>query len=111
VVKIIDSEAKGGQKQISGEKAFDSKMAIAEQHYDTLINALIEKCDSAKKTKDWRLIKQLQGIINGWIDYFEAQKEYIQEAFDSKDPTKNGVLLFIDDQIKFLKVLQGELLR
>jgi|GEM_PF-1894190 len=108
---MISSQSKGGQKQISGERAFNSKMAIAEQHYDTLINSLIEKCDSAKKSKDWRLIKQLQGIINGWIGYFEAQKEYIQEAFDNKDTTKKGVLLFIDDQIKFMKVLHGELLR
>lgn len=97
--------------QLADEALFDSQVAIAEQRYDIIINSLIEKCDAAIKSKDWRLVKRLDGVVTGWVGYFEAQKAFIAKAFDDADPTKEPVLLFIGDQIKFLKCLHKELLR
>ena len=99
------------RKQLAAPAIFESTVEIAEKRYDLIVNSLLEQCDGAIKSQDWRLLKQLQEIVTAWINYFEAQKAYVQKAFDDSDSTKKGVIMFMDDQIKFFKLLNKDLMR
>lgn len=99
------------RKEIAIAVEFESTAAITEQRYNVIMKSLLEKCDTAIKSKDYRVVKQLQEIVIAWIKYFEAQRAHIQKAFSDRDSTKKPVLMFIDDQITFMGHLHKELLR
>ncbi len=80
-----------------------SKISVAGEEYDSVVNDLVQKCEFAKKIGDKKIKKAVLNIIKNWKEFFQVEKKEIKKI--KKDEQKESVLKFIDKQIKFFDSL------
>ncbi|MBN2094893.1 MAG: hypothetical protein JW727_02495 [Candidatus Aenigmarchaeota archaeon] len=88
---------------------FSKYLEHTEKKYNEQVTVLLRAIDKAEKEGDTEKLKVSKGISESWIAYFDVVKGVLKKSAKKDKAGLKIAAKFLDDQIKFFKLLSKEL--